>query len=101
VRGLEIQKDSRRVFVNGTEVNLAVKEFELLLFLVQNPNRVFGREELFEKVWGLDSLGDAATVTVHIARIREKSKPTRPTRSTLRLCGEPDTGLEYKYCNFL
>lgn len=72
VRGLEIQKDSRRVFINGREVNLAQKEFELLLFMVQNPNRVFGREELFERIWGLDSLGDAATVTVHIARIREK-----------------------------
>lgn len=80
VRGLEIQKDSRRVYVNGTEVNLAAKEFELLLFLVQNPNRVFGREDLFEKVWGLDSLGDAATVTVHIARIREKieTDPSNP-----------------------
>jgi DNA-binding response OmpR family regulator len=80
VRGLEIQKDSRRVFVNGVEVNLAQKEFELLLFLVQNPNRVFSRDDLFEKIWGLDSLGDAATVTVHIARIREKveADPSNP-----------------------
>jgi len=80
VRGLEIQKDSRRVFVNGKEVNMAQKEYELLLFLVQNPNRVFGREELFERIWGLDSLGDTATVTVHIARIREKieTDPSNP-----------------------
>lgn len=80
VRGLEIQSDSRRVFVNGIEVNMAQKEFELLLFMLQNPNRVFGREELFEKIWGLDSLGDAATVTVHIARIREKIEvdPSNP-----------------------
>lgn len=80
VRGLEIQKDSRRAFVNGNEVNLAQKEFELLLFLVQNPNRVFGREDLFERIWGFDSLGDAATVTVHIARIREKieADPSNP-----------------------
>lgn len=80
VRGLEIQKDSRRVFVNGKEVNMAQKEYELLLFLVQNPNRVFGREELFERIWGLDSLGDTATVTVHIARIREKIEidPSNP-----------------------
>lgn len=80
VRGLEIQKDSRMVFVNGKEVNLAQKEFDILLFLVQNPNRVFGREELFERIWGLDSLGDAATVTVHIARIREKieADPSNP-----------------------
>ncbi len=72
IRGLEIQKDSRRVFVNGREINLAQKEFELLLYLVQTPNKVFDREELFEKIWGMDSLGDAATVTVHIARLREK-----------------------------
>jgi len=80
IRGLEIQKNSRRVFVNGKEVNLAQKEFELLLFMAQNPNRVYGREELFERIWGLDSLGDAATVTVHIARIREKieADPSNP-----------------------
>jgi DNA-binding response OmpR family regulator len=75
IRGLEIQKDSRRVFIGGKEVNLAQKEFDLLVFLAQNPNRVFGREDLFEKLWGLDSLGDAATVTVHIARIRDKIEP--------------------------
>jgi len=80
VRGLEIQKESRRVFVNGQEINMAQKEYELLLFMIQNPNRVFGREDLFERIWGLDSLGDVATVTVHIARIREKieSDPSNP-----------------------
>lgn len=80
VRGLEIQKDSRRVFVNSKELNLAQKEFDLLLFFAQNPNRVYDREDLFEKIWGLDALGDAATVTVHIARIREKieTNPSNP-----------------------
>ena len=80
IRGLEVQRDSRRVFVGGREVSLAQKEFDVLLFFVQNPNRVFGREELFERLWGLDSLGDAATVTVHIARIREKieADPANP-----------------------
>ena len=80
VRGLEIDKDSHRVFVSGQEVNLAQKEFSLLLYFAQNPNRVFGREELFERVWGLEALGDSATVTVHIARIREKieSDPSNP-----------------------
>ena len=72
IRALKIQKASRQVFINGDEVNLPQKEFELLLFLAENPNRVYGREELFEKIWGLDSLGDSATVTVHIGRIREK-----------------------------
>ncbi|KJR46597.1 DNA-binding response regulator [Desulfosporosinus sp. I2] len=80
IRGLKIDIDSRRVFVLNQEVNLAQKEFGLLLYLAQNPNRVFGREELFERVWGLDALGDSATVTVHIARIREKieSDPSNP-----------------------
>jgi two-component system, OmpR family, response regulator len=80
IRGLEINRDSRQVFVNGSEVSLAQKEFELLVHLAQNPNRVFGREELFERVWGLDALGDNATVTVHIGRIREKieSNPSEP-----------------------
>ena len=80
IRGLKIDVDSRRVFVLGQEMNLAQKEFGLLLYLAQNPNRVFGREELFERVWGLDALGDSATVTVHIARIREKieSDPSNP-----------------------
>lgn len=80
IRGLEIQKDSRRVFVNGNEVNLPQKEFDVLLFLAQNPNRVFSREELFDRIWGMDALGDAATVTVHIGRIREKieQEPSNP-----------------------
>ncbi len=80
VRGLEVHKDSRRVFVNGKEVALAQKEFDLLLFLLQHANRVFDKEALFERVWGMDSLGDASTVTVHIARIREKieDNPSKP-----------------------
>jgi DNA-binding response OmpR family regulator len=80
VRGLEIDKDARRVFVNGKEVALAQKEFDLLLFLLQNANRVFSKEELFERIWGVDALGDASTVTVHIARIREKieDNPSKP-----------------------
>ncbi|SDC15593.1 DNA-binding response regulator, OmpR family, contains REC and winged-helix (wHTH) domain [Paenibacillus sp. UNCCL117] len=80
VRGLEIQKDARRVLVNGHEVMLAQKEFDLLLFLAQHPNRVFSKDELFERIWGMDALGDTSTVTVHIARIREKIEehPSKP-----------------------
>ncbi|GAA0122921.1 MAG: response regulator transcription factor [Clostridium argentinense] len=80
IRGLKILKDSRQVFINDREVNLAQKEFELLLYMAENPNRVFGKDELFEKIWGLDSLGDNATVTVHIRKIREKieSNPSEP-----------------------
>lgn len=72
VRGLTIDKDGMRVFVNGEEVTLKQKEFELLLFLAENPNRVYDKETLFERVWGYDALSDASTVTVHIARIRDK-----------------------------
>lgn len=80
VRGLEIDREARRVFVNGKEVTLANKEFDLLLFLLQNANRVFSKEELFERVWGMEAIGDASTVTVHIARIREKieENPSKP-----------------------
>ncbi len=80
IRGLKIEKDARRVFIHDQEANLAQKEFDLLMYLAQNPNRVFGREELFERVWGLEALGDSATVTVHIARIREKIEidPSNP-----------------------
>jgi len=80
VRGLEIDKDARQVFVNGREVTLAQKEFDLLLFLLQHANRVFSKEELFERVWGMDALSDVSTVTVHIARIREKieDNPSKP-----------------------
>lgn len=80
IRGLRIETDARRVYVHDKEVNLAQKEFELLLYLAQNPNRVFGREQLFERIWGLDALGDPATVTVHIARVREKieTDPSNP-----------------------
>jgi len=72
VGALSIDKQDRRVFVSGKEVFLPQKEFDLLLFLAEHPNRVFSKETLFEKVWGYDALSDATTVTVHIARIREK-----------------------------
>jgi DNA-binding response OmpR family regulator len=80
VRGLEIQKEARRVFVNGREVTMTQKEFDLLLYLFQNAGRVFGKEELFERIWGMDALGDVSTVTVHVARIREKieENPSKP-----------------------
>lgn len=80
IRGLKINKSSRQALINDDEINLAQKEFDLLLCLAENPNRVFSREELFERIWGLDSLGDTATVTVHIRRIREKieSSPSNP-----------------------
>ena len=72
VRGLTIDETDMRVFVDNIEIPLKQKEFELLLFLAKNPNRVYNKETLFERVWGYDALSDASTVTVHVARIREK-----------------------------
>lgn len=72
IRGLKIDKTARRVWVNGEERNFTTKEFDLLTFLAQNPNHVFTKEELFQKIWDMDSIGDIATVTVHIKKIREK-----------------------------
>lgn len=72
IRGLKIDKTARRVWVNGEEKNFTTKEFDLLTFLAQNPNHVFTKEELFRRIWDMDSVGDIATVTVHIKKIREK-----------------------------
>ena len=69
---LSIDKEDFRVFVDENEIFLTQKEYEILLFLVENPNRVFSKEQLFERIWGYDALSDTTTVTVHIARIREK-----------------------------
>ena len=72
MRGLTIDKTARRVWVNGEERNFTTKEFDLLTFLAQNPNHVYTKEELFSKIWDMESIGDIATVTVHIKKIREK-----------------------------
>ena len=72
IRGLKIDKTARRVWVDGTEKQFTTKEFDLLTFLAENPNHVFSKDELFRRVWNMDSVGDIATVTVHIKKIREK-----------------------------
>ena len=72
IRGLKIDKTARRVWVDGTEKAFTTKEFDLLTFLAQNPNHVFTKDELFEEIWDMESIGDIATVTVHIKKIREK-----------------------------
>ncbi len=75
-----LQEDARRVFVNGEEVELKNKEYEILLFLMSNADIVFSKETLYERIWGYDALGDNATVAVHINRLREKIEedPARP-----------------------
>ena len=72
--------DIRRVFVDGEEVKLKNKEYELLLFLMSNPDIVFSKENLYERIWGYDAMGDNATVAVHINRLREKVErnPSQP-----------------------
>ena len=72
IRGIKIDKTARRVHVNGEEKAFTTKEFDLLTFLAENPNHVFTKEELFSKIWDMESVGDIATVTVHIKKIREK-----------------------------
>lgn len=72
IRGLKIDKTARRVWVNNEEKSFTTKEFDLLSFLARNPNHVFTKEELFREIWDMESIGDIATVTVHIKKIREK-----------------------------
>lgn len=72
IRGLKIDTTARRVWVNGVEKQFTTKEFDLLTFLAENPNHVFSKEELFRKIWNMETIGDIATVTVHIKKIREK-----------------------------
>ncbi len=72
IRGIKIDKTARRVYLNGEEKIFTTKEFDLLTFLAENPNHVFTKEELFREIWDMESVGDIATVTVHIKKIREK-----------------------------
>ena len=72
VSDLKLDLDSRRVFEKDKELNLTAKELDILELLTQNPNKVYSKEDLFKEVWGLESMGDISTVTVHIKNIREK-----------------------------
>ena len=80
VGNIRINTDTHRVYVNGKEIDLKNKEYELLLFLVLNVDVVFSRETLYERIWGMDAMGDNATVAVHINRLRDKIEddPSNP-----------------------
>lgn len=80
VRNIIINRDMRQVFVNDKEIELTAKEYELLLLLVSTPNKVFTKDEIFEKVWGFNSERDIPTITVHIRKLREKIEfdPSKP-----------------------
>lgn len=77
IGGLKIDKNAHRVYVDDNEVAMPVKEYELLLFLAENPNIVFNKERLFDRIWGMDAMGGVSTVTVHIQRIRDKIDKNR------------------------
>ncbi|MDD6573364.1 MAG: response regulator transcription factor [Thermoflexaceae bacterium] len=72
IHGLKIDQDARKVFVNGEEKQLTAREYDMLLYFVQNPNKAIPKKELFSAVWGLESFGDISTVTVHINKLRDK-----------------------------
>ena len=72
IRGLRIDRAARRVWVDEREISLTSREYELLTYMALNPNKVFSRQELFRNIWGMECVGDVATVTVHIKKIREK-----------------------------
>lgn len=78
--GVRVNTGTHRVFADDREIELKNKEYELLLFLMLNVDMVFDRETLYEKVWGLEAMGDNATVAVHINRLREKieENPAKP-----------------------
>jgi DNA-binding response OmpR family regulator len=80
IKGLIIHSESRRVLLNGIEKTFTAKEFDVRKFLATNPNIVFSKDHLFERVWGYDSIGDTTTVTVHIRKIRGKIEedPSNP-----------------------
>lgn len=79
IKNLKILPKARRVYLDEEEMNLANKEFELLLFLAENPNIVFSKDTLFDRIWGMDSVGSTATVTVHVNRLREKLEKEEET----------------------
>ena len=72
IRGIKIDTTARRIWVNGEEKTFTTKEFDLLTFLASHPNHVYTKDELFSEIWDMESIGDIATVTVHIKKIREK-----------------------------
>lgn len=80
VHGLTIDESARRVYLGDKEISLTQKEYELLLLLAKNPNIVFSKDHLYERVWGMDAFSDTTTVTVHMSKLRDKieENPTKP-----------------------
>lgn len=72
IKNMTVYPQDRRLYLDGAEVVLTNREFELLLFFLENPNIVFSKDTLFDRIWGMDAVGNTATVTVHVNRLREK-----------------------------
>ena len=92
--GSEIRPKARRVFTDGKEVSLTRREFDLLLFFAEHPGIAFSKDKLFDRIWGMDALGDTATVMVHINRIREKIEPNPAEPIYI----ETVWGIGYRFC---
>ena len=93
IRGLKIDTTARRVWINGEEKPFTTKEFDLLTFLASHPNHVYTKDELFSEIWDMESIGDIATVTVHIKKIREKIEYDTSTPQYI----EPIWGVGYRF----
>ena len=93
IRGLKIDTTARRVWINGVEKPFTTKEFDLLTFLASHPNRVYSKDELFREIWDMESIGDIATVTVHIKKIREKIEKETSNPDYI----EPIWGVGYRF----
>ncbi|MGN0535086.1 MAG: response regulator transcription factor [Eubacterium sp.] len=81
---LRLNRESGEAYLNGQEISLTKKEFDVLYLMASKPETVFSKNELFEKVWGYDSLGDTSTLTVHINRLRDKLKEIDPDTDYIR-----------------
>lgn len=77
IRGLRLERKTKRVFVNGEEKRLTVREYELLHFFMTHPNKTYSKQDLFREVWGSEDVGDVATVPVHVNKLREKIEVDR------------------------
>ena len=100
IRGLKIDTTARRVWINGEEKTFTTKEFDLLTFLAGHPNHVYTKEELFREIWDMESIGDIATVTVHIKKIREKVEMEVETGDRRRPQAQPCTLPGYRLPGF-
>ena len=80
IRGIKIDTQAKEVWVNGENKSLTSREYELLEYFIKHPNQVLSKEDIFKEIWNMDAIGDIATVTVHVKKLREKIEvdPSKP-----------------------